>query len=136
MTFDLMVGAAMMMIGLSGYYAWRWFRRKQAVEHPLFLALVVFTGVYGMVAIEAGWITAEVGRAPWILWGVMKTVDAVTESTTIPTIFWFFVAFYSAIGIAAVSLLRWYFRKHPLIPAGENEQPVRRPAVQEAFSHD
>jgi cytochrome d ubiquinol oxidase subunit I len=137
MTFDLMVGAAMLMIALSAYYTWLWFRKRQSAEHPLFLGLVVATGVYGMIAIESGWVTAEVGRSPWILWGIMKTTQAVSDSPAIPQIFWFFVVFYTLIGIVAVSLLRWYFRKHPLIPTGGYEaDDMVHPAVQEAFGHD
>jgi cytochrome d ubiquinol oxidase subunit I len=139
MTFDMMVGAAGLMILLSAFYCWRWFRQKKSVEHPLFLGLVVATGVYGMIAIEAGWVTAEVGRAPWILWGIMKTTQAVTDSPAIPTLFWTFAVFYTLVGIAAVSLLRWYFRKHPLVSTGgddADESRLAHPPVQEAFGHD
>ncbi len=130
LTFDLMVGIGMLMIAVGGYYVWRRFRQKKEADHPLFLWAVVVTGVLGMVGIQAGWVTAEVGRAPWILWGIMKTADAVTDSPTIPQMFWFFVAFYSLVGAVTVWLMRWYFRKHPLVPAGRAqdgvETPVRR----------
>ena len=33
---------------------------------------------FGFIALEAGWIVTEVGRQPWIIYGIMKTKDAVT----------------------------------------------------------
>ena len=48
----------------------RWFLRATAVS-----------GVAAIVALECGWIVTEVGRQPWIVYGVMRTEDAVTEAS-------------------------------------------------------
>lgn len=137
-TFDLMVGVAMMMLAVGGWYAFRRFKQRKEADQRWFLWATVLTGFMGMVGIESGWVTAEVGRAPWILWGIMRTAEAVTDSPQIPQIFWFFVAFYTVIGIVTALLMRWYFRKHPLMtPAlAETAGPAPKLPPQEVYGHD
>jgi len=76
--FQLMVacGTAMMGVGLVAAFRW-WRRRRLPVERGLLKALVAVSPL-GFVAIEAGWVVTEVGRQPWIVYGVMRTRDAVT----------------------------------------------------------
>ena len=40
----------------------------------------------GFIAVLAGWYTAEVGRQPWVVWGLLRTADAVTPSLTTNTV--------------------------------------------------
>ena len=47
---------------------------------PWFLRAVAVSGVAAIVAMEAGWVTTEVGRQPWIVYGVMRTADAVSPA--------------------------------------------------------
>lgn len=44
------------------------------------LAILMFAWLAPYLAIEFGWITAELGRQPWIVWGELKTVDAVSQA--------------------------------------------------------
>ena len=60
-----------------------------APKNFLFYFLLSFSGVASIVAMETGWIVTEVGRQPWIAYGLMKTADAVTDS---PGIVWVFAA--------------------------------------------
>jgi len=78
LAFQLMVGAgtAMAIVALLfGFLRWR---RPQALHAPGFLRLVTWMTPVGFVAVEAGWTVTEVGRQPWIVYGVMRTRDAVS----------------------------------------------------------
>ena len=53
-----------------------WFKRKRLVESPGYLKVMLFAIPLPYIAIELGWVLAEVGRQPWIVYGLMKTSDA------------------------------------------------------------
>ena len=75
-----MVGRGLAMIGLGLWGAWLWQRR--ALERTrLFLRATILMGPAGFVAVIAGWITAEVGRQPWVVYGLMRTSAGVSPVT-------------------------------------------------------
>ncbi|MEP6557437.1 MAG: cytochrome ubiquinol oxidase subunit I [Burkholderiales bacterium] len=76
-SFRIMVGLGFMMIGLGLWAAWARWRGKLYQLRPLLWATVAM-GPAGLIAILAGWITTEVGRQPWVVYGVMRTADAVS----------------------------------------------------------
>jgi len=53
-----------------------WFLRNRLVENPLYLRIMLFSIPLPYIANELGWVVAEVGRQPWIVYGLMKTADA------------------------------------------------------------
>ena len=53
-----------------------WTRRNKLMESPKFLAMMLYSIPLPYIAIQAGWVLAEVGRQPWIVYGLMKTSDA------------------------------------------------------------
>jgi cytochrome d ubiquinol oxidase subunit I len=61
------------------------------------------------VAIEAGWIVTEVGRQPWIIYGVMRTENAVTPMPGIVVPFVIFTALYIFLAFIVFFLLRRQF---------------------------
>src|SRR5260370_36226149 len=77
-TFRIMVGLGflMLLLGLSGGWA-RW--RKQLYQSKIFLRFAVLMGPAGLIAILAGWLTTEIGRQPWVVYGAMRTSDAVSN---------------------------------------------------------
>ncbi|BBP03219.1 cytochrome ubiquinol oxidase subunit I [Sulfuriferula plumbiphila] len=77
------------------------------------------------IAIEAGWLVREVGRQPWIVYGMMRTAQGVSK-ISVAVLQWSllsFVVFYSAIGIAALVFMRGVLRKGPVF-----EDPPHQPA--------
>jgi len=76
--FQIMVGLGtlMMLIGML-YFFMRW-RKIDYLNNKWWLRLVAITTPIGFIALEAGWTVTEVGRQPWIIYGVMKTKDALT----------------------------------------------------------
>jgi cytochrome bd ubiquinol oxidase subunit I len=138
--FRVMVGCGIVMLGLVLVGGWlRWRGRLDA--SPAFLAITQIAAPIGFVAVIAGWITTEVGRQPWTVYGLLRTADSVTPSLT------GFDVMISLIGYAAVYLIIYpaglflmlrIVRKGPAIAAeidveiegGRPGAPVRAGAVE------
>ncbi|MQT12129.1 cytochrome ubiquinol oxidase subunit I [Segnochrobactrum spirostomi] len=79
--FRLMVAVGFVMLGLV--VGSLWLRgRGRLFESRLFLRACLWAGPLGFIAVLAGWTTTEVGRQPWIVYGLMRTADAVPPSLT------------------------------------------------------
>lgn len=128
--FQIMVGAGMFMLFvglLGGWLAWR---RKSLPLDRWFLWLVVATGPMGLIAIEAGWTVTEVGRQPWIIYGFMKTKDAVSPMPGLVVPFLGFTLLYIFLTIIVVQLLRRIVFQEPT-PKLDDDEPDT-PEVSEA----
>ncbi len=80
-SFRLMVAIGLLMaaLGLAGL----WLRRGDALyQRRWFLRAAVWLGPSGFVAVLAGWITTEVGRQPWLVYGLLRTRDGVSPVDT------------------------------------------------------
>lgn len=78
-TFRLMVGMGLIMLAVSWFGIFlRW--RGQLDTTRWFLSAAFLSFPTGFVAVLAGWFTAEVGRQPWVVYGLLRTKDAVTPS--------------------------------------------------------
>lgn len=80
-SFRIMVGIGVWFLLIAGWGAWRW-RRGRLFEPGLYLTLAWWTWPLGFVAVLAGWFTAEVGRQPWVVTGLLRTADAASPVTT------------------------------------------------------
>lgn len=76
-SFRLMVGLGLLMAALGLWGLWLW-RRGKLAERRWFLRAFVAMSPAGFVAVVAGWVTAEVGRQPWAVYGVLRTADSVS----------------------------------------------------------
>lgn len=76
-TFRVMVGLGMLMILLGVLALAMQLRRRLHHSRP-FLRFALAMGPAGLVALLAGWCTTEIGRQPWVVYGVMRTKDAVS----------------------------------------------------------
>ena len=112
LSFRIMVGLGFL-FGLLAILAW--FKRRAPEEAPWLLKILIYTIPLPYIALELGWIVAEVGRQPWIVYGLMKTRDAVSvlASSQVLISFIAFVVFYSFLGIIDFYLLAKYARKGP-----------------------
>ncbi|WP_427983215.1 cytochrome ubiquinol oxidase subunit I [Agarivorans sp.] len=76
-SFRVMVGLGLLMLGLSWFACYHFYRRKAL---PAWLLKVfVATTFSGWLATLAGWYVTEIGRQPWLVTGILKTQDAVTS---------------------------------------------------------
>ena len=112
--FDVMVTIGVWMTVLSAAY-WLGTQMKWKFVHSkLFRWLIVLGGPLTMLAIEAGWWLAEVGRQPWILRGLMRVEDAATTSGHVDTMLILFSGLYLVLGIGSVVVLTRMFRRNPV----------------------
>lgn len=81
LSFRLMVGIGLAMLALTITGLWLWWRKKLD-RAPRFQRLCTLAAPLGFVAVLAGWVTTEVGRQPWVVYGLLRTRDAVTPSLT------------------------------------------------------
>lgn len=103
--FDVMILIGVLLpLAIGVYWVSRWRRPRWLASRPL-LALYALSGPLAFVAIEAGWTVTEVGRQPWIVYGLVHTRAALTTSGLVGLTFALFSVLYlvlSAVTIVAV----------------------------------
>ncbi len=94
---------------------WGWFRRKKLLESPLYLKVMMLAIPLPYIAIQAGWLLAEIGRQPWIVYGLLKTGGAVSPITTLQVVMTLagFILVYGALGAMGFYLMAAHARKGP-----------------------
>jgi cytochrome d ubiquinol oxidase subunit I len=111
LSFDAMVGIGTALMGLALWLAWLLWRRRAVPEGKWFLRAVAVSGVAAIVAMWSGWIVTEVGRQPWIVYGHMRTEEAVTGAQGLWWVFGFTLLLYTGLGIATVKVIRRMSRR-------------------------
>ena len=121
-SFRIMVGLGMLMILLGGLSLMqRW--RGRLYNSRWFLRFALLMGPAGLIAILAGWYTTEVGRQPWVVYGLMRTEDAVSthSATTLGVSLALFVVVYLFVFGAGVAYTLRLVRKGPQLEEGTRE---------------
>jgi len=104
--FQIMVGAGFAMMGVALLGVWMAWRKRRLPDQPWYLWLLVLISPLGFLSIETGWIVTEVGRQPWVVYNLVRTVDTVTPMTGLVVPFVTFSLLYAVLGVAVVVLLR------------------------------
>jgi cytochrome d ubiquinol oxidase subunit I len=123
LAFDSMVGIGFALLALGAWLTWSWWRRRDIPSSLWFLRAVAVSGVASVVAMEAGWITTEVGRQPWIVYGLLRVDQAVNPA---PGLGWglpALLAVYAALTTAIVYVLRQMARSRP-VPIAPQDSDV------------
>ncbi|MCL1894406.1 MAG: cytochrome ubiquinol oxidase subunit I [Holophagaceae bacterium] len=107
------------MVGLGSLFAlvalWAWWKRNQIKQQTLLLKLLPWMIPLPYLANEFGWTIAELGRQPWIVYGMMKTSDAVSPIAVsqVATSLVAFFGIYALLGAVDFYLLFKFARKGP-----------------------
>ena len=112
--FQVMVGTGVYAIVLSGLYMLLVRRRNKLAFSKWVLWPILALGPLAVAGMECGWIFTEIGRTPWIIYGVMKTEDAVTSMTGLGNYLLGFCIVYFLIGVATAVVLIRFFKKRPI----------------------
>jgi cytochrome bd ubiquinol oxidase subunit I len=104
--FQTMVGIGTLLALLGVVFVTVWLRKRRLPRSVWFYRSVVLAGPLSLVALICGWVTTEVGRQPWIVYGVMRTSDAVTGAGGIPIGYVTLALVYLALIAAVVWILR------------------------------
>ena len=123
-SFQTMVGIGTMLAILGILTVVVRLRRRRLPSQRAYYAAVAAAGPLSVVALVAGWVTTEVGRQPWVVYGVMRTSDAVTGAGVIPVSYAGLWALYVAVGAATVWILRRLARMPVETPAPPGTAPA------------
>jgi len=115
LSFRLMVGLGMIMIlvSLAGVYL---SGKKDFEDRTFFLKVALWSLPLPYLAGQLGWVVSELGRQPWIVYGVLKTADAVSKSISTAQVvasLLGFTLFYGGLAVVDVYLLARFSRKGP-----------------------
>ena len=132
-SFRVMVGLGFLMLLLGVWGAWlRW--RERFFFQPWFLRFAVVMGPTGLIAILAGWFTTEIGRQPWVVYGVMRTKDAVSDHSALvlsTTLIVFIVMYFIVFGTGVSYMLKLVGKGPAAAPDHDSHDeppPNQRPA--------
>jgi cytochrome d ubiquinol oxidase subunit I len=115
LSFRLMVVLGFFFIMLS-FLSVLFSRKGNMESRPFFLKIMLFSIILPYIAVQIGWIVAEVGRQPWIVYGLLKTADAVSKSIDATQVFISLAGFtilYGFLAVIDVYLLTKYAKKGP-----------------------
>lgn len=114
--FRIMVGVGILMLLISWYGAVTIMRKRDAT--PLLARALLVMTFSGWIATLAGWYVTEIGRQPWLVYGVLKTVDAISPvpAPMIGLTLTLYLVVYSGLLVAYIATLFYMARK-----AGEKQ---------------
>ncbi|ELR8688791.1 cytochrome ubiquinol oxidase subunit I [Salmonella enterica] len=113
-SFRVMVAIGLLMITLGGLSLWLRYKKRLYNSRP-FLWFALVMGPSGLVAILAGWFTTEIGRQPWVVYGVQRTIDAVSSHGALHmsiSLLAFILVYSSVFGVGYIYMMR-LIRKGP-----------------------
>ncbi|HEX8468343.1 MAG TPA: cytochrome ubiquinol oxidase subunit I [Allosphingosinicella sp.] len=130
-SFRTMVGLGLLMFALGLWsllarlrgrlYRWRWLHR-----------FAVAMGPAGFVAVIAGWVTTEVGRQPWVIYGLLRTKDAVSPIAApgvTGSLIAFVIVYFAVFGAGTMYILRLMAKAPEEGEEGEPKAPIRTAGV-------
>jgi len=127
-SFQTMVGIGTAIALLGVWFLVVRIRRRRLPESVWFYRAVALAGPLSVVAMIAGWVTTEVGRQPWVVYGVMLTSQAVTGAHGIPVAYGTLALIYAGVAVGVAWVLRRLARAPleipdatgaPAVPAGD-----------------
>ncbi len=118
--FQTMVGiGTVLALAVVLFWIARW-RRHDLLERAWFLRFAALSGPLAVLAVEAGWVATEVGRQPWVVYGVLRTSDAAGSNSGLWWLFATTVVVYAGMSLGAIVVLRSMARRWR---AGEDDLP-------------
>jgi cytochrome bd ubiquinol oxidase subunit I len=121
-SFEFMVFIGTFLAGIAVLHLFVWFRRRRLIQSKWFYRALVAAGPLSVIALLCGWITTEVGRQPWIVYGQMRVSDAVTGADGIPVGYATLVVVY----LALAGALYWLLRRLARTPLEEEAEVPSR----------
>ena len=125
--FQVMVGIGTGLIALAAWFWIAFWRRRGVPTNRWLLRMIVLATPAGFIAIEAGWIVTEVGRQPWIVYGTMRTADAVTQVPGQFVTLGGFTILYVILATTTAAVLIRLARMPPRLDGEMTGAPVQRP---------
>jgi cytochrome d ubiquinol oxidase subunit I len=129
-SFRIMLGIGFSMVELMLWTLWTWYKKRLTAEllpkqKWLLYAWIAFAPL-GYLAVEMGWVTREVGRQPWIIFGLLRTKDGVSvlPASAVATSLGIYIALYTVLFLAFLVFARRLLKRGPNL---EERPPVPHP---------
>ena len=119
------------MLGLGAWAAWRRLRGR-LYDTPLLHRAAIVMGPMGFVAVLAGWVTTEVGRQPFTVYGVLRTSDSlapVAAPAVAASLVAFIVVYFFIFGAGTFYLLRMMNKSAVTPKLGLRDGPIRTAGI-------
>ena len=111
--FRIMVAAGFALVGLALWGTWLLLRGRltaeRAGQNKWFLRAMIASAILPYLTIWVGWWTREIGRQPWVVYGIMRTADGVSHLSVIQEVLW--IAGYAAFELTVWWTTWWYLAK-------------------------
>jgi cytochrome d ubiquinol oxidase subunit I len=131
--FDIMVLIATLLLLMAAWFAIAYLRRRDVPRLRIWLWLAAVSGILSYIAIEAGWVTTEVGRQPWIVYNIARTSSAVTTASGVNVSRIVVFVLYGLLAVATITVLRAMATRWRLDPTDDSGAPYGpRPAAAHA----
>ncbi|MGY4691732.1 cytochrome ubiquinol oxidase subunit I [Salibacterium sp. K-3] len=112
--FDSMVFIGMYLAFISLLYLLLSWKKPDWMHHKVVLWGIAAGGPLSILAIEFGWVFAEIGRQPWILYDIMRTPEGATTSEHVDAMLYLFIGLYAVLGTSSAIVLRKMFKNNPV----------------------
>lgn len=120
--YHLMVAIGMLMIGLTLYAMWSW-KKGTLFKQRWLLHVFVWAVLLPQIANQAGWFAAEMGRQPWVVYGLLRTSDALSATVKAEQVLVSLILFtlvYATLFVLFLYLLNKKIKHGPVHHADEN----------------
>ncbi len=130
--FRIMVGTGMLMLAVSWFSVWQ--IRKRGAPAPWLARMLIGMTFAGWVATVAGWYVTEIGRQPYLVYGVLKTVDAASAvpSAMIASTFVMYLLLYAALTVAYITVI-FHLARKAQYPASSGASHMPAPSLNGSF---
>src|SRR5213079_1682181 len=116
LSFQLMVALGTYLAVVAVWAGWLAWRRRDLAHQRWLMRAIALASPMGFIAVEAGWMVTELGRQPWVIYGVLRTRDAVTPMPGLIVPFLTFTLLYCFLGVIVVWLLYRHILRSPENP--------------------
>jgi cytochrome d ubiquinol oxidase subunit I len=126
--YHLMIIIGMTLIGLTLFASFLWWRGK-LFEQRWLMVVFVFAALLPQIANQVGWFAAEMGRQPWVVYGLLRTSDAFSQSVSANQIMFSLILFmlvYALLFVLFVYLLDRKIKQGPYDESDEDDRPLTK----------
>lgn len=124
--FQAMIAIGTGLLLLGGWFLLTWWRHGRLPRSKWFFRAVILAAPLTVVALIGGWVTTEVGRQPWVVYGYMRTADAVTDASGLTVAYGVLVIVYALLAGGVF----WLLRRLATHPPETELRPAQRPGVE------
>ncbi len=124
--YHIMISIGMFLILLTLYSCYLWYRGKLFDKRWL-LWIFVFTALLPQIANQVGWFAAEMGRQPWVVYGLLRTSDALSQAVSANQILFsliLFMVIYAILFLLFVYLLNKKIKQGPYDDSEADQRPL------------